>query len=52
MHRILIDELSWRSQRKSEGDLFDFLIRWFIEHTVQEDQRFGEYVKNLAAPAG
>lgn len=51
LHRHLIDELSWRSQSKSQGELFDFLVRWFIEHTVQEDQRFGDYVKNLAAGA-
>ena len=55
LHRHLIDELSWRSQSKSEDDLFGFLVRWFVEHTVQEDQHFGEFVKGLAAgaaPAG
>ena len=52
LHRHLIDELSWRSQSKSEDELFDFLVRWFVGHTVEEDQRFGAFVRGVGvAPA-
>ena len=44
MHRHLIDELSWRSQEKSYDAIFEFLVRWFIAHTVEEDCRIGEFL--------
>jgi hemerythrin len=34
MHRHLIDELSWRAQSKAYDALFEFLVAWFVDHTV------------------
>jgi len=45
MHRNLIDELSWRAQSKSYDEFFDFLVSWFIDHTVEEDHRIGDFVR-------
>ena len=44
MHRRLIDELSWRAQEKSYDAIFDFLVRWFVAHTVEEDARIGRFL--------
>lgn len=44
MHRRLIDELSWRAQEKSHDAIFDFLVRWFVAHTVEEDARIGRFL--------
>jgi hemerythrin len=49
MHRQLIDELSWRAQEKSYDAILEFLVRWFIAHTVEEDCRIGQF---LAAKTG
>jgi hemerythrin len=47
LHLELIDQLSWRMQSPSHGDLFDFLIGWFVHHTVEEDHGIGEFVRGL-----
>ena len=44
MHRHLIDELSWRAQEKSYEAIFEFLVRWFVAHTVDEDARIGRFL--------
>ena len=44
LHLELIDQLSWRMQSRSHGDLFDFLVGWFVHHTVEEDRRIGDFV--------
>jgi hemerythrin len=50
MHRQLIDELSWRAQEKTYDAIFDFLVRWFVAHTVEEDARIGQFL--ALAPNG
>ena len=47
LHRKLIDQLSWRMQSKSYEDLFEFLIGWFVHHTVDEDHKIGDFVRQL-----
>lgn len=44
MHRQLIDELSWRAQERNHEAMFDFLVRWFVAHTVEEDARIGSFL--------
>ena len=44
LHLELIDQLSWRMQSRPHADLFDFLIGWFVHHTVEEDHRIGDFV--------
>ncbi|MGZ5579549.1 MAG: bacteriohemerythrin [Methylobacter sp.] len=43
LHFQLIDELNSKSV-SSPSDLLDFLIKWFITHTVQEDKKFGDFL--------
>ena len=45
LHRDLIDQLSWRMQSKSYAGLFEFLVNWFVHHTVEEDHHIGDYVR-------
>ena len=49
LHLELIDQLSWRMQSPSYDDLFEFLIRWFVHHTVEEDHRIGDFVSRQGA---
>ncbi len=49
MHRHLIDELSWRAQDKSYDAIFEFLVRWFVAHTVDEDARIGRFLAGGSA---
>ena len=51
MHRRLIDELSWRAQEKSYDAIFDFLVRWFVAHTIEEDSRIGQFLAGSGRPA-
>lgn len=44
LHLELIDKLSWQIQSKSYVALFEFLVDWFIRHTLEEDKRIGEFV--------
>ncbi|MDO8959893.1 MAG: hemerythrin domain-containing protein [Rhodocyclaceae bacterium] len=45
LHLELIDELSWRTQGKSHESFLDFLVTWFLKHTVEEDRHIGEFVR-------
>lgn len=44
LHRDLINQLSWRRQSLSDSDLLEFLVRWFIHHTVEEDHHIGDFI--------
>jgi hemerythrin len=50
LHLDLIDKLSWQIQSKSYAALFEFLVDWFIRHTLEEDKHIGEFsnLSNLA----
>jgi hemerythrin len=43
LHLDLIDKLSWQIQSKSYDALFEFLVDWFIRHTLEEDKHIGEF---------
>lgn len=47
-HIALLNELSWRSQQ-NEDDLLEFLVQWFINHTVEHDHLIGDFVRSQAA---
>lgn len=48
LHLELMDQLSWRMQSKTYEGLFEFLVSWFIHHTVEEDHDIGDYIKQCA----
>jgi hemerythrin len=50
LHRGLLDQLSWRMRAASHETLLEFLLEWFIHHTVEEDRQIGEHVRRRAAP--
>lgn len=43
LHLDLIDKLSWQIQSKFYDALFEFLVDWFIRHTLEEDKHIGEF---------
>jgi hemerythrin len=49
LHLELIDELSWRAQGKSHESFLDFLVTWFLKHTVEEDRHIGKFVRDQNA---
>lgn len=49
LHIALMNELSWRSQ-KSVDDLLEFLVGWFINHTVEKDHDFGNFIRCQSSP--
>ncbi len=49
-HRELIDQLSSKGNRlvkfqsdKEAGEIIEFLLNWFIQHTMHEDRLFADY---------
>lgn len=44
LHHNLKDDLSARCMLQREEGLLEFLVNWFIHHTVTEDRHIGEYV--------
>lgn len=45
LHLELIDQLSWRMQSTAYDGLFEFLVSWFVHHTVEEDHDIGVFVR-------
>ena len=43
LHLELIDELNSKNAT-SPVELLEFLIKWFVVHTAQEDKKFGEFI--------
>ena len=48
LHLDLINKLSWRTRGESHEAFIEFLVTWFIQHTVEEDHRIGEFVRGRA----
>ncbi len=49
MHYQLLDEMNGRMLGMREGlstpkDVEEFLVRWFVHHTAEEDRKIGEFV--------
>lgn len=58
-HLRLIDELSHREGRlvlrRGDDDaapVLDFLVQWFLGHTMHEDRQFAEFLRSSAGAAG
>lgn len=48
-HLQLLDKLSSYASGRDVERLLKFLTDWFIDHTVQEDRRIGDFIRNGGA---
>jgi len=51
LHKDLIEEIGtflyyFSKQEKQADELIGFLVKWFIDHTVEEDSKLGDYIKS------
>jgi hemerythrin len=46
LHLSLLDRLSSHSIKDSVEELLDFLVDWFVQHTIHEDHRIGEFLQS------
>lgn len=51
LHKDLLDEIAvflygFNKGNKTFDELINFLMKWFIDHTIEQDQKFAKYYNN------
>jgi len=50
LHKDLIEDIGtflnyYSKGEKQPAELIEFLLKWFIDHTLEEDKKFGDYIR-------
>jgi len=50
LHKELMDEIGttlyyYKLEKKSATEIIQMMVKWFLDHTVEEDAKFGKFVE-------